>query len=284
MRKVCVKETSSEMFVADRGMSEVTEYCDKSLFRKRKECTDPAWVGADFKTWEDVQQKTHEAWEFGMMAMKDAVDRLRNETLPELKNHTRKFIWTYDDGDEIDLDRMRDGLPFWKKYVREATHGPTEVTIITDTTTPFTKDSDDIIWRGAVAVALACILEEKGYRVELWVVNGSHLYGDSPSTPVCTAACLKRTSDPLDSSTLINTVSGWFYRSATFNLLNTICNKEQHKINYGYGTCYTPRPADLDELSRDALRIYSSGVFTYNGAFNMILEEVKKIAAAQEGT
>ena len=269
MRKLESK-TGAKLF-AFESMAEINEYVDPKFFRDRG----ASFTGEELKSWEAVKDKAIGAWEDGMMILTDAVEMLRKEPLPEIKSHKRGFVWRYDEGDEVDLERMAAGEAYWKKYTREESTGPTEVTIITDTTTSSVRNSVDILWRGAVAVALAVLLEEKGYKVELWVVNGSMLY-ENKRFGVCTACQLKKTSDPLDASTLINVMSGWFYRSSTFALLDTICSKEGERVEEGYGGCYEPRPQDLDELTRDEHRVYSSGVYTYNGALGVIRAEMAK--------
>lgn len=271
--------TGAHLFKFD-SMTDVKEYTDAKLWKQsgRKE-----FIGADIETWEDADFKTIVAWKEGQEVLAQYIERLQTAALPEIKSRMRKTEWSFDDGDEIDLDRMQQGLPYRRRTVREAGgSGPAEMTIIIDTTTPFFQKSMDVLWRGAAAVALTHILEEKGYRVELWVSNGSRLWADDPK-PVMTCACLKRTSDPLDTSTLINTVSGWFYRSITFTLLETICAKNNHLVEYGYGNCASPMPKDLDSISTDELRVYSSGVYSYQGAYDMILAEVERVVELTAG-
>jgi hypothetical protein len=176
---------------------------------------------------------------------------------------------------------MMAGQPaFFKKTERKEKSGPTEMTIVIDTSTPYWVDPQDVLWRGAAAIALTHILEEKGYKVELWVINGSNLYRE---INVMTACCLKRPADPLDSSTLINTVSGWFYRTAIFTLLSTICEKEGQEMNIGYGGAYTAVESELDLLTVDELRVYSAGFFTFDGALGVIEAEMKKLAERGDG-
>jgi len=110
----------------------------------------------------------------------------------------------------------------------------------------------------------------------LWVINGSTLYRGK-GTKVMTACCLKRTHDPLDLGTIINTVSGWFYRTETFTLLKTICDRRGEEVAYGLGQCYYPTEKDLDQLTTDKLRVYSSGVFSFSGAYDLIVSQLKTV-------
>lgn len=233
------------------------------------------FVGERLGTWEDVQKRMKRDWAEGMYILNQFVEQLKKAPIPELKSHKRKTHFDETEGDEVDYDRLMQGQTFWRRSDREEQTGPTEVTVIIDTTTPAFRNASDILWRGAAAIALTQLLEEKGYSVELWVVNGSELFSDDDRA-IMTACCLKRCSDPLDVSTLINTVAGWFYRTVTFTTLLSICKLERRKPAYGYGPCYTPTQDDLDAISRDELRIYSAGVYSFSGALQTIQHELSR--------
>lgn len=276
MRRVeRVQDTGADMFIFD-GQKDLNDWNVAGQFVKSDFFKDVP------KSWEELQKKLVEDWKYGMEVLTSFVKRLKQEAIPDLKSTKRTTTFSMEEGEEIDLERLAQGLPYWKHTEREEKTGPQDVTIIIDTTTIAYRDTDDILWRGACALGLAFVLEEKGYKVELWVVNGSYLYTDG-RTPVVTACCLKRPQDPLDLSTLVSTVSGWFYRSATFTLLRTIGHKTGKEIQYeSLGAAYEPRSADLDEVSRDELRIYSSGVFSFSAAVSMIRGELEKFAAKGE--
>ncbi len=266
-------KTKARLFKFD-SMADVKEYIDPDQAASDIERSE--FVGREFKGWEDVDVATESAWDHGAEVLKAYIERLADAALPVMKSRMRHTEWSYDDGDEIDTDRMAQGLAYRRRVIRETSTGPGELTVIIDTSTPFFHESDDVLWRGGVAVAMTKYLEERGYRCEVWCVNGSNLFADQYS-PVLTATCLKRCEDPLDVSTLINVVSGWYYRCVSFTLLNTICYKEGRPMSMGYGRCATPQPKDLDAISTDPLRMYSSGVYTFNGALQMMIGEVNRI-------
>ena len=262
------------------GQTDLTEYVDGGKFKRRDGDTD--FVGKDFKSWEEVEAFTKQTWEDGLQELAMFIERLQKTEIRPIKSHKRTVVWGTS-GDELDLERLQSGDPLcWKSYKREKTDGPTSLTIIIDTSTPWNVHSSDILWRGAAAIALTHILESKGYSVELWVTNGATFFANKPY-PGVTACCLKRTSDPLDMSTLVNTVAGWFYRTVTFTLMDTICAKTHETCSSGYGCVYNPTETDLDEITPDALRIYSSGVFTFNGAISLMESELGKLADSSEG-
>lgn len=265
--------TDKELFIFD-SMTEVLKFVNPQLFQARS----TRFVGERLSSWDAVAKRSDRCWAEGMYTMQQFVEKLKDAKLPELKSRKRQVRFNNDDGDEVDLDRLRSGQEYFRKSERDTFQGPSEVSVYIDTTTACGRRTEDILWRGAAAIALAHILEERGYRVQLWCVNGSNLWR---RTKVYTATCLKRAGDPLDTSTLINTVSGWFYRTATFTLLDTLAKHRGQSVNMGYGHIETPLQRDLDRIQLDEQRIYSSGVYSFSGALSMIEGEVAKLAEMQ---
>ena len=266
-----------EWFIFD-SMTELVDYNDPNLFEVH---SDPDWVGMDLPNWGAVDAASKKDWKEGLDILADYVEKLTDSALPEVKSHRRKVRYNEFDGDEIDYDRLRAGQEYWRKSERETTTGPSTMTILVDTSAHWGKRSKDILWRGAAALALTQILEEKGYSVELWLVNGSTLFSGK-NTRVMTACCLKRCSDPLDISTAINSMSGWFYRTVGFTVDRTICKKQEEGVAYGLGAVATPTQDELDTVTSDELRVYSSGVYSFDGALAMIVGELEKINNLEE--
>ena len=273
-----LQTSRGHLMVSFDSQAEVTNYIDPDLFQFQGE----SFVGEqNLDTWPKVHARTQRDWQEGLYIIQEFVDELLKQDIPEIKSHKRRVEFDEVEGDEVDLERLYQGQAAFRSSKREATTGPRELTIMIDTTTPAFKDSKDILWRGAAALALSSVLEEKGYSVEIWVVNGSALF-KREYKPVYTSCCLKRCSDPMDMSTLVNTVSGWCYRSVTFALLDTICKNFGKEREFGYGQCETPTMDDLDCISKDELRVYASGVFSFQGALSMIQAELEKVVQLSE--
>ncbi len=273
MKKVW-SQSKALMYVFESN-AEIIAFTEGSKFEEHAGKNNESFVGRKLENWEEVQQAVQGKWEEGMEILEESVNRLAKEALPEMKSRKRKTEFDSSEGDEFDYERFMSGQDPFRSSTRETHDGPGEITIVTDTTTPGSMEPEDIMWRGAVALALTKLLELKGYRVELWVINGSYLFANT-MYPVCTACCLKRCQDTMDMSTLVNTVSGWFYRTATFTLLGTICEKEQQEVAWGLGRPYTPNPLDLNEVTPDQVRIYSSGTYSFSGAISQIRAEVER--------
>ncbi len=272
MRDIRTK-TGARCFVFESS-HEAMEYTDKELFSSER----ADFTGrADLKSHEDLIKATQSNWQDGIVTLLKFVRKLQELPIPQLKDRKRKQKFSEDEGDEVDPERMMTGQPFWKKTEREEQEGTPEVTITIDTSTPGYVNPKEILWRGAAAIALARLLEEKGYRTEIWMVMGSNLF-EGKSYKVVTAVNLKKTSDPLDLSTLVSSVSGWYYRSACFTLFKTLARKHGEKLQYGYGMAYSPRVADIQSITTDENLIYSAGVFGFEAAAALMHAELAKIA------
>lgn len=272
-------EDKFEIYAFD-SQAALQELADSRLFDIH---ADLKWYGLEKEetTWEAVLEKGKKSWKHGLEVIQLFNERLSNIKIPELKSRKRQTKFDTD-GDDVDLDRLRQGdEKFFRKSEREQSTGSTEVTIFIDTSTAFSVDNDDILWRGAAAISLASILENKGYKCEIWVVNGSELFANKPGKPIFTACKIKECSSPFDLSSLTNAVSGWFYRATTLTTLRTISKITGNDLAWGLGSCSSPKPIHLDKLSIDENRIYVSQVFTFSGACQLIEREIIKLAETE---
>lgn len=164
------------------------------------------------RNWESVRRAVDRRWDEGMKIYDSLMDQLRDVELPRPKNLRRRSVWSEEAGDEVDVDRLRRGAPYWRTTRRDHRPGPMHATIIVDVSTPWTVPSIDILWRGVAAVLLTTLLEEAGYRIELWAANHA-INAWNNQNDVLSAVCLKQPTDPIDESTLVNAVSGWAFRT-----------------------------------------------------------------------
>ncbi len=278
----------SMMYVFD-GLTDMISFVDQEDYKvvaNNGSGARGSWVGRDFQDWCDVDAATKQAWDEGIQMVTMSIERLKQSAIPDIKSTKREPTFNNDGDGDFDYDRFMNGDPAFQTATRQASGEPNEVTIITDTSTPGHYDSMDALWRGAAALALTHILEEKGYRVELWVANQVSNVFAGLSTPLCLAVKLKKTSDPMDLSTLTNVVSGWYHRSATFSTRVAIARDLGTSLrrDYGFfgdggytmGQSLPPRGAELDVLSLDPHRIYSSGTFSFDAACRQIVAELSK--------
>lgn len=262
------------------SLTELMNYTDAGKF-SNSEGTD--WVGAYLPTWSAAVDKVVQPWPEGAAIVESFVERLEDSALPEVRDRKRRVRFNDHDGDDIDLDRLRSGQDYWRKSERQETHGPQTLTVITDLTARAYVDAKDVLWRGAAAIAITKILEAKGYQVELWAIKGWHRTNNTQGLDkvnrVVTGVQLKRPCDPLDVGTISGALSAWFYRTINFTMTKTQCSKEvAQQYPYSGGYSFTALPTDLDHYTTDENRVYSAGVFSFQGALDLIKEEIRRVS------
>jgi len=234
------------------------------------------WVGRSFYSWPEVYSAARSPWDTGRQVVERMVGQLESTDLPKPKSRKRKTRFAEDDGSELDYDRLRSGQEFWRRCERQNTNGPQTVTIVIDLNAHVGIDHEDILWRGAAAIAMTHVLEQADFRVELWVIHcANKAYQDK--TGHCNAVCLKRAGDPLDIATFSAAVSGWFYRSLMFRAkcLNGAPRK----------TLGAPRPpmrSEVTLVTNDPNAIVISGVYSEYGAVYLAREALKRLAGIED--
>lgn len=241
------------------------------------------WLGRDLKTWAQVEAASRSAWDEGLAVIDRMLADLADAEMPRPKSRRRRTRFSQDNGDELDYDRLRDGRDYWRTSRRENTHGPSTITIVANVGANANVNHEDILWRGAAAIALATRLEEAGYRVEIWAGwRSAHLRStkrnpkrkrDYDVTGVA-AICLKRPDDPVDPSTLVAAVSGWFFRTVFFKA--TSVGEKVVKQGLGYARELTP--TDLDEITPDQNRVCINKAFTYEEAIGEVRNVLRQIS------
>jgi len=141
------------------------------------------------------------------------------------KSRRRRLVWSEDFGEELSIDRIREGRPdFWRACHREIRHAPVVESICIDMATPKDTAPRDVFWRGAAAIAAASLLEVSGRSIELWAF--SSLLGMYQTDPKAAfIACrIKEPSQLMDVRNVATACSAWFYR--TVNFTSRCCGRE----------------------------------------------------------
>ena len=222
------------------GLAGMVAFADRGVHEGRAHdtATSPAarsrFIGRRFADWPAVKTALDQPWPEGLDEVQWMLFELRKVALPQVTCQKRRPRFA-DQGDEVDHDRLRAGQEYWRSMRRESAAGPRTFCIVAAMTTPANKDSMDVLWRGAVAIVLADLLEEQGHRVELWACHRTGRAYRSGADNF-QAACLKRTDEPVDISTLTNAVSGWCYRTVWFQDMES---EPRSKTTCGLGHCLT---------------------------------------------
>ena len=154
------------------------------------------WIGRAFRDAADFQRALDEAWQKGIETMNLFVEKLEKANLPQIKDLKTRKVFNSSEG-EIDMDRLLAGNPnHYVKMVTEKGEGTPEVTIVIDTCGAGSRTAENLLWRGAGAIALVKMLEQQGYRTEIWAIAGATCFEDYPNRGIVPTLLMKRPGDP----------------------------------------------------------------------------------------
>ncbi len=200
------------------SVTEMVEIVKKARIAGRTKASgcspsDAYFIGRKFSNWKEIDQAATAYWEDGVKIIEHLQEELRHERMPTPRSIKRRRIWSPDDGDNIDLDRLRSGQDYWQGMERRKVASVQHLTVVTQFGGRGYLGSEQLIWRGAATVALCDILENEGYRVELWGANEATGAHGSSKPHSLRIAKLKESQSQIDVALLANFVSGWFYRT-----------------------------------------------------------------------
>jgi len=205
------------------------------------------WIGRSFPGgWEEIRKAAAEPWEEGLEVFQWMLFELSKLTLPPIPCRKRRPQWDADSGDEVDNDRLRAGQDYWRTSRRRETNGFQTICLLTNITTACYVKAENILWRGALAITLADLLEKEGHRVELWCVRPCvDSFRDGAAS--FQAVCLKQADDPLDIVAVVNAVSGWFFRTV-FLQDHAAETRSSHQHHYGRPRPINPKDEHIRNL------------------------------------
>lgn len=224
----------------------------KNPLKRTWDCERDYWIGRRFSSLKDVVDKTSQPWEEGLKAVWDMIQQVRDSKLPTLTSRKRRTNFKEHEGDDVDLDKMRSGQAYWRAAERKKVNGPGTMTLIIDTYASCAVNFDIMFWRAAAGLALAYLMEEAGYRLNIWsaaaVANG---YEDRTSYMAATK--IKGHRDPLNIGLAASISSPWFFRTITIHGLNMAADNRtptEHAGNeYMYGLKRFVRVISNDEVN-----------------------------------
>jgi hypothetical protein len=256
--------TENTNYVRFDSLTAMEDFSNKRFFQSER----ASWVGRNLPDYDSAIKASREVWIDGINLSDEMYQKLKDAVTIELKDSKRHIVFSANDGDDVDYDRLMSGQQeFWRTSMRDDSDGPTTATICVHTTTSYNWSAEQAMWRGIAGVVAAEILEEAGHQVEIWAV-GSNAF-KTRSVDYC---LLKSCSDPMDRSSLINALSTWYHRTVRFTALYTIDGKRDYlPISPLY-------PADLDMITKDHNRILISDVNTFNGAVELVKAEITRIS------
>lgn len=189
------------------------------------------WLGEDLTDWESVEAACWEPWKEGIECVQRVMDKILNSGLPMPQDRKRRPRWAEDTGHEVCPDRWMGGQQdYWRSSHRMKSTGPTTVSLLTNLDAISGDHPETVMWRGAGAVAIADILENAGYNVDMHIwCRGSSVFQDRYSGQF-TSINIKKPGEPVDVGGLITILTSWFTRAVVFG---SFCCADARNSSYG---------------------------------------------------
>lgn len=246
-----------------RIYDDMTEMVDES---PTPPVDDPWWKTITGLTnWKDLLAKCQTPNPEVDDTVREMIDGIEGSEIPEPQVVKRRPRYNEFGGDEICMDRLRSGQPFWRGMTRSQSHGTQNKRIIIDVSTGANVPTGDVYWRGAAGLAVTEMLEKAGYQVEIWVVNTSrNSYTNGQAN--CLATMVKGANDNLDIDSISTVISGWFYRSIWFRCWERRDATPVESLGYPRTMNRKDYETLFGEEWNDDDVVYISGVFSKESA------------------
>lgn len=249
------------------SLQEFIDWTPADYLNKRNNEDYAEWIGRPLGDADNARRLANEVWDEGLELFDNAKSKLSDITLPAPRTRRRRARFDEFSGDEVCLDRLRAGSPFWRTTKREFSNGPTTLTIAVHTTAAAVRSSSELNWRGVAAVVLCELLESAGYRVRIVSYDyGRESYDDGASA--LNMLTLKDFNEPLDTAGLVAALSGWFFRSFGIGAIHR--SARGIKPGSGYGFANELTHAQFETITGDKPSAMIQDVWDQASAIDLI--------------
>lgn len=197
------------------GMLEILESAQK---QDPKAKTVHGYYGQDkFNSWSDVMHKSNRTWSEGIETVQRLGEEIAKSSPPQPVSIRRQRRWSEDNGD-LDVDRvLGNSETFFRESYRVKRPQMQNVVLFCDVSAGCFVRERDLFYRSAAVIAAIDILEESGYRCEVWAYDiGRQCYLETENHHSFIAYRVKGLSDVLDVDGVAKCLSPWFFRTALF--------------------------------------------------------------------
>jgi len=167
------------------------------------------------RAWPEVRAALLNPNPEGARIVNNMLEKLRRE-LPPPQSRQRKRQWSEITG-EVDFDRaMRGDHEYMSDVHRRYSCAPQHVALLCNLDAYAGDTPEKVFWRGAAAIASCDLLEDAGYSCEVWVWCYGNQVFDHPYHRQFSSYRIKGAGEPIDTGSMINSLSSWFLRTALF--------------------------------------------------------------------
>lgn len=209
-----------------------------------------AWMGG-LHSWDEAETLLEKGWPEGAERLRALAGKLAAQ-VPQAKSIRRRLGWV-DNGDEVCKDRLQAGQidQCWRTMRRAPFVAPQTVAIETTWGGHYGQTAEELFWQGAAAAVLTDILEEAGYRVEVYANRVSEQSGHRHWTRVK----VKEADMPLRPDGLAAVLC----HAGIFRTFGFLCIEQAEfdvgDWGHGHGRELNPRDAEMLNGGTESLHI-----------------------------
>lgn len=216
IRKDTDKLISFKFFSLADFYKSVSEKMGTTYYSKQHESGSYTRQYAKFNgaTRKEIMERKH-SWPEGVSKLKELVDMEKVITKQWVK------IWSDDDGDEMDLERYYNDMPFLQKRIKALgtrSRGNNVQKILINVWENCNITAEKMLWKTYTAVKIADELESQGTRCEILLVGAGENI-DKRERKIDFEILIKDASEPINTGLLCAVFSPWFFRYWIFHLL-----------------------------------------------------------------
>jgi hypothetical protein len=227
------------------------------------------WTGG-LQSWKEAAAVLAKGWPEGAERLRVLAQKLSSQ-VPQAKSIRRKLTWA-DDGDEICKDRLQSGQldQCWRTMRRSPFVAPQTVAIETTWGGHYGQTAEELFWQGAAAAVMTDILEEAGYRVEVYANRVSERRGRRH--------CIRVKVKEADMPMRLDGVAAVLCHAGIFRTFGFLCT-EQAEFDvgdWGHGHGSELNPGDAEVLNGGVESIHIRTISTESEAVAVIRKFVEK--------
>jgi hypothetical protein len=227
------------------------------------------WMGG-LHGWDEAEALLEKGWPEGAERLRALAGKLAAQ-VPQAKSIRRRLTWA-ENGDEVCKDRLQAGQidQCWRTMRRAPFVAPQTVAIETTWGGHYGQTAEELFWQGAAAAVLTDILEEAGYRVEVYANRVS----EERSKRHCSRVKVKEADMPMR----LDGVAAVLCHAGIFRTFGFLCieQAEFDVGDWGHGHGQELNPCDAEMLNGGTESIHIGTISTESQAVEVIRGFVEK--------